>query len=251
MAEMLVNSTKLDACLDAEADAIRAKTGGSADIPFDFANSKGFADAIAAIPTGGGGPVIEVPDGYTQMEYLESSGTQYIITPYNAKLNSRAVVKFAWLNGCPLYATAFGTRNPWFAFMTNKAITDNTPKQIAALTGFGTVNNRNCYAYSNNPIVIDTSKDGTLVDGAYTQNDASSSTLTETSTKIALFARGELNFIVPCRIWRYTYYENDVMLLDMLPAMRNSDNVLGMYDLVNNVFYTNDGTGVFTGGALS
>ena len=62
MAEMLVDSTKLDACLDAEADAIRAKTGGSADIPFDFANNKGFADAIAAIPTGGGGGVELIAD---------------------------------------------------------------------------------------------------------------------------------------------------------------------------------------------
>lgn len=53
MADMLIDSTKLDACLDAEADAIRAKTGGSADIPFDFANNKGFADAIAEIPSGG------------------------------------------------------------------------------------------------------------------------------------------------------------------------------------------------------
>ena len=53
--DKLVDSAKLDACLDAEADAIRAKTGGSADIPFDFANNKGFADAIAAIPTGGSG----------------------------------------------------------------------------------------------------------------------------------------------------------------------------------------------------
>lgn len=50
--DKLVDSTKLDACLDAEADAIRAKTGGSADIPFDFANNKGFADAIAAISSG-------------------------------------------------------------------------------------------------------------------------------------------------------------------------------------------------------
>lgn len=54
MAEMLVDSTKLDACLDAEADAIRAKTGDSNDLMFDFANDKGFADAIAAIPSGGG-----------------------------------------------------------------------------------------------------------------------------------------------------------------------------------------------------
>lgn len=206
---------------------------------------------IAAIPSGGGGTVVEVPDGYTQLEYLESSGTQYIFTPYNAKLNSRAVVKFAWLNGCPLYATAFGTRNPWFSIMPNTAISNSTPKQIRALAGFGTVNNKECYASANNPLIVDISKNGTLVNGDNTLTDSSSSALTETSTKIALFARGELNFIVPCRIWRYTYYENDVMLLDMLPAMRNSDNVLGMYDLVNDVFYTNDGTGVFTGGALS
>lgn len=58
MADMLVDSTKLDACLDAEADAIRAKTGDSNDLTFDFANNKGFADAIAAIPTGGGDPQV-------------------------------------------------------------------------------------------------------------------------------------------------------------------------------------------------
>ena len=54
MAEMLIDGVKLDACLDAEADAIRAKTGDSNDLTFDFANNKGFADAIAAIPSGGG-----------------------------------------------------------------------------------------------------------------------------------------------------------------------------------------------------
>ena len=54
MAEMLIDGAKLDACNTAEADAIRAKTGGADPIPYDFANNKGFADAIAAIPSGGG-----------------------------------------------------------------------------------------------------------------------------------------------------------------------------------------------------
>ena len=54
MAEMLVDGAKLDACNTAEADAIRAKTGGTDPIPYDFTNNKGFADAIAAIPSGGG-----------------------------------------------------------------------------------------------------------------------------------------------------------------------------------------------------
>lgn len=53
MAEMLIDGAKLNACNTAEADAIRAKTGGSSPIPYDFANNKGFADAIAAIQTGG------------------------------------------------------------------------------------------------------------------------------------------------------------------------------------------------------
>lgn len=51
---MLVDGTKLDACMTAEANAIRAKTGGSSPIPYDYANNKGFADVIAAIPSGGG-----------------------------------------------------------------------------------------------------------------------------------------------------------------------------------------------------
>ena len=52
--DKLVDSAKLDACCTAEANAIRAKSGGSAQIAYDFANSKGFSDAIAAIPSGGG-----------------------------------------------------------------------------------------------------------------------------------------------------------------------------------------------------
>lgn len=55
MADMLIDDVKFAACLDAEADAIRAKTGDSNDIPFDYANNKGFADAIAAISGGGEG----------------------------------------------------------------------------------------------------------------------------------------------------------------------------------------------------
>ena len=58
MATELVDASKLDACCTAEANAIRAKTGSSSEIAYDWANNKGFADAIAAIPTGGGGITI-------------------------------------------------------------------------------------------------------------------------------------------------------------------------------------------------
>lgn len=53
MAMKFIDETKEVACRTAEANAIRAKTGGSATIPYDFQNEKGFADAIAGIPSGG------------------------------------------------------------------------------------------------------------------------------------------------------------------------------------------------------
>lgn len=78
MADMLVNSTKLDACLSAEADAIRAKTGGTADLTFDFANDKGFADAIAAIPSGAA-----ITDGIV-VDAVDSNGNITAVTKYGA-----------------------------------------------------------------------------------------------------------------------------------------------------------------------
>lgn len=44
-------------------------------------------------------------------------------------------------------------------------------------------------------------------------------------------------------------YTSDVLQRDLVPAYRKVDNVAGMYDLVNGIFYTNAGEGVFLVGA--
>lgn len=66
-----VDSAALDAGMTATANAIRAKSGGSASIAWDAA--KGFADAVAAIPTGGGGVTLSPSALYAE---IVSSGTQ-------------------------------------------------------------------------------------------------------------------------------------------------------------------------------
>ena len=53
MAIALIDASKENACRTAEANAIRAKTGGSSPIAYDFDDGKGFADAISSIPAGG------------------------------------------------------------------------------------------------------------------------------------------------------------------------------------------------------
>lgn len=44
-------------------------------------------------------------------------------------------------------------------------------------------------------------------------------------------------------------YTGITLALNLIPCYRITDSVIGMYDIVNNVFYTNAGSGTFTKGA--
>lgn len=49
-------------------------------------------------------------------------------------------------------------------------------------------------------------------------------------------------------IYEVTIYSNGVPVRHMVPCRRTSDDELGMYDLINDVFYTNVGSGSFSSG---
>lgn len=49
-------------------------------------------------------------------------------------------------------------------------------------------------------------------------------------------------------IYSWKFYQDDVLIRDFVPCYRKTDGEIGMYDLVNGVFYTNDGTGTFIKG---
>ena len=51
------------------------------------------------------------------------------------------------------------------------------------------------------------------------------------------------------KIHSFKLYDGNVLVLDLIPVRRNSDNVLGMYNRVNGEFYANAGTDTFVAGA--
>ena len=53
------------------------------------------------------------------------------------------------------------------------------------------------------------------------------------------------------KIYDCKMYYSDVLVRNFIPCYRNSDNEIGLYDLVNDVFYTNQRTGVFTYGSVA
>ena len=48
--------------------------------------------------------------------------------------------------------------------------------------------------------------------------------------------------------YSFKIWKGDTLLRDFVPCYRKSDNVLGMYDIVEGEFYTNSGTGQFLAG---
>lgn len=231
------------------ADAIRAKGETSSELVFP----SGFVSAIGDIDTGGGGGG-EAPEGYTRLKCLESSGAQCIDTGEYAKLTSKMKIDGHFkATGQGAYVIMGGSASPNFGMF---AANNPGPAAIGAYTSVGDVTDK-------------TTNTATWVRGVY-ECDASTAKVTYSeydnttisftinvsslsenqSSHICLFARGNngaYERYAKCRIYEYWYYENDVLIQHMIPVKRNNDDTLGMYDVENDVFFTNAGSGTFTG----
>lgn len=237
--------------LTSVADAIRAKSGGSGQLAFPA----GFVSEIGNIPSGGSTPH-EVPDGYTQLKWLKSSGTQAINTGVAPTLETQLSVQGFLLEGNGAYYPMAGCTNP--------AISLNAPNGYAnnGYYSFGNVTDKNIsqpWPSDSIPVyTISKTKAEYTVEGFTTTKSATLNATTmsgDSGTRIFLFARGkaagDFERMNKCQMYRAKIWDNGTLIRDFVPAMRNSDEVLGMYDIVGNSFYTNAGTGVFTGGTYS
>ena len=50
------------------------------------------------------------------------------------------------------------------------------------------------------------------------------------------------------RLYSSQLYDNGVLFQNLIPAKRNSDNAVGMWDTVSKTFFENAGTGDFGAG---
>jgi hypothetical protein len=50
------------------------------------------------------------------------------------------------------------------------------------------------------------------------------------------------------KLKRFKIWDSETLVRDFVPVKRNSDDVVGLYDVVNDTFYTNAGSGTFIAG---
>lgn len=201
----------------------------------------GLTDAVQSIAG--------LPPEYKQIEYLESSGTQRILArPGTAPLNqdSRVVITFAQTeDGVDETNYLFGARQNtssngfWFTI---------TGSGTCAF-GYGAEHSTTKKITDTSIHTVDCDKNKCYVDGELIYTASSATFTTPTSGYLFAICGATTNFYYgKNRIYRYQEYADGVLVSDLIPCVRLSDNAIGMYDLVGNRFPVNSGTGAFVSG---
>lgn len=189
-----------------------------------------------------------LPSEYTQVDYITSSGTQYIDTGIIPNNTQNYYFTYA-LNNITQNQVLLGSRSSGnLSSSTNQVFyslnIDTETSKFASKFILGTNLKETIIAEIQTDRVYSTS----LKISDYTSNYNNQSTKNfylMGFNNVNNFAAGFRGKLYVCKI-----YDNNILVRNFVPCYRNSDNEVGLYDLVNNVFYTNSGTGTFTYGSV-
>ena len=188
--------------------------------------------------------------GYTQLAYIECNGAQYINTEYIPNYNTAIEGSFSHnehVIDTPLFGVRTTNYNSSYTMWAhpleysssgkNTMIFNDYQKSFSIGINEGLIEN---FYYSNNLMINNTER--------FTY------TVSSGSPNLPLILLGLSNGgsidsrKFSGKLYTFKIYDNGALVRDFVPAKRNKDSVIGLYDLVEHKFYTNQGTGTFTGG---
>ena len=187
-----------------------------------------------------------LPEGYTQKEYIQSSGTQYIDTLFKPNQNTRVVCDFELLESGKAYGV-FGARIGYgntsydlFAFGMNA--------ETSFQDDYGTSSNAHTNSQTNILYHADKNKNVTSLGNVNHTFSASTFQLNYTMYLFGVNTSGSPNNqLGSLRIYSCKIYDNGTLIRDFVPCT-NPSGTIGLYDVAGNAFYANAGTGTFTAG---
>lgn len=175
-----------------------------------------------------------LPNGYTKLEYIESTGTQYISTGITPTENTKVVIEFSSSSSSGVvFGQDSGYKVNAFMFAMTVVVFDSTKKDISisanakhtvqvAPKAFKVDNGSSQYIYANK------------VNAAY---------------PMFLFGnnrKGKFSEGVAMKLYSFKVYENDVLIADYIPCKQG--NAVGLYDDVAGAMNLPLGAGDFTAG---
>lgn len=166
-----------------------------------------------------------LPSEYQEVDYLESeqSGYQYFEIRNSATNGDKVYIKVQHLGG------------------TNEG-------GFFGINIFSELYFKNNQILHWNEILLDNPPHTTVVGNDIVELQAHYSSGTNSIERLFTYRTDRYKFYG--RIWYCRITDiNDTPIRDLVPCYRKSDNEVGMYDLISDTFFTNQGTGQFTYGS--
>ena len=183
-----------------------------------------------------------LPSGYTQLEYIQSSGTQWIDTGFDPNQNTGVTMDFQ-LTAAASWQCLFGAANN----SSNAASYAFWHSGTSFGFYFGNANNTIAGTATSRHIIIANKNVATLDDS---QSVSIANSQFETNYPILLFApnyAGASPYPAKMRLYSCQIYDNGTLVRDFIPCI-NASGAIGLYDIVDGQFYANAGSGTFTAG---
>lgn len=189
---------------------------------------------------------MSLPSGYKRLEYIQSTGTQYVDSGFIPNQDTRVEVE------CALVPSTKDTR---FLLGSRSAASLNE-FQIATSDGYyrtdynKTHSNLSNISYGNEKFYIDKDKNVTNLNNEY----SATATYSSFSCPVNLYifgtnSNGSFYNGATAKVYTCKIYDNGTLIRDYIPCQTASGEI-GLWDDVNSVFYGNAGTGTFTAGPV-
>lgn len=203
--------------------------------------------------------------GYTRLDYIKSTGTQYIILDYKAKTNTEIRLDIQFVendntnlanqsnniigrdqtDGINTFSINFGSlvnqRSEIF-YWVDKTYASGEGEMKSK--GYNSLTPRSTMTVKSGSATF---QDATLEVATKTADNTENMVLlgnfNTTQNKVVAFNRYD------AKVYGFQIYEGETLVRNFVPYKKN--NEAGLYDLVNNKFYTSDGTGSFEYGELN
>ncbi len=211
--------------------------------------SKSYVDAVVAQKQDKISANIIVPAGYTQLLYIESTGTQRIDTGISGFDTGDWEIYAKWM--LPVATQLYNYSSIFSVYQgeqynTYRVIVNGTDSKSYILNGNTKAGGGGKFIGNQSINQIHTA---VVKDNIVTFDDQPYATNTKGDT-LPNSAKLLISHGIIAKIYSVKVKKNGVLFADFIPARRNSDGVLGMYDTVSNTFFTNSGTGNFIAGPV-
>ena len=199
-------------------------------------------DKVYKIYKNGKIEIARLPKEYQEVEYIESTGTQYIDTGISSTryITAHLDMQFTEYSSSSMIIIAWSTgAGRWFGKGGLNTYS----------SGDGAVSDVDALLRKEIEVFFTPSTTGFTIDGVTYSKAVTSSKSTGYTMFAGWNSKNGISYYSKAKLYKATIKENETTIMDLVPCYRKSDKVAGLYDTVSDVFYTNAGTGEFNVGA--